>query len=63
MADPILETIANDIKEVDGIMERGQFLLSAMEDAGEDTKEEKAQLAVLMVRKEKWKRMLQARGL
>jgi len=63
MASPILETIAKDIQQVDGFVAEAEELISAAKEAGEDTKEQEAAMMLLKVRKMKWQRMLEARGL
>ena len=63
MASEILKTIASDIKDIDGIIEEAEELISAMKEAGEETHDQVASLQLLKVRKAKWQRMLQARGL
>lgn len=63
MPNQILETIAKDIHEVDSIVEEAEELISAAKEAGEDTKEQEAAMMLLKVRKMKWQRMLQNRGL
>lgn len=63
MPSPILETIAQDIQAVDGLVAEAEELISAAKEAGEDTKEQEVAMMLLKVRKAKWQRMLQARGL
>jgi len=63
VASEILKTIASDIKDIDGIIEEAEELISAMKEAGEETHDQVASLQLLKVRKAKWQRMLQARGL
>jgi len=63
MASEILKTIASDIHDIDGIIEEAEELISAMKEAGEETHDQVASLQLLKVRKAKWQRMLQARGL
>jgi len=63
MPNQILETIATDIKEVDSLVIEAEELISAAKEAGEDTKEQEAAMMLLKVRKMKWQRMLQNRGL
>ena len=63
MPNPILETIAKDIQEVDSLIIDAEELISAAKEAGEDTKEQEASMMLLKVRKMKWQRMLANRGL
>ena len=63
MPNQILETIAKDIQDVDGLVAEAKELISAAKEAGEDTKEQEAAMMLLEIRKTKWQRMLSARGL
>ncbi len=63
MASEILQNIATDIKEIDKIVVEAKELISAMKEAGEETTQMEADLRLLEIRKTKWQRMLQSRGL
>lgn len=63
MADPILEEIANDVREIEKTLIRAKILISAMKEADEDVHEMEADVRLLEVRKVKWERMLKARGI
>jgi len=63
MADPILESIAKDITEINQKIAQAKNLISAMKEAGEDVHEMVADIQTLEVRKVKWERMLHARGI
>ena len=63
MADEILKGIAADIKDVDIAIEEADNLLAAMKEAGETVTELETDLRDLKIRKVKWQKMLEARGL
>ena len=63
MSDAILRGVAEDLKGVEVHIEEAQMLIDAMKEAGEQVSEQEASLRSLRTRKEKWKRMLEARGI
>ena len=63
MASEVLKNIALDFKRVDPAIKEAEELISAMKDAGEETSKMEAELRKLVMRKDKWTRMLKARGL
>lgn len=62
MPNQVLEEIAGTIKDLDKQIDEAQELLNALSEAGEDVTLIKADLSKLRVRKNKWERMLKARG-
>ena len=62
MPDPILENVAARMQELNEVISRGQDLLNAMKEAGEETGELTNELNRARVRKTKWENMLKARG-
>ena len=65
MANQILEGIAQDIKSVETALAEAEDLVSAMKEAGETEPVAKweAEIRALKIRKVKWERMLQGRGI
>lgn len=63
MPDPILEEIAEDVRQIQTSIARARTLISAMKEAGEDVHEMESDIRLLAVRKEKWERMLKAKGI
>lgn len=63
MASQVLESVAADLKTINAQISEANELISAMRDAGEDTAQLTADLRALEIRKQKWERMLQARGI
>ena len=62
MANEVLKSIADDIRVIDKDIQEAEALLSAMSEAGEDVTELKADLQAAKLRRERWVRMLKARG-
>lgn len=62
MSDPILGEVAQDVKSVNIELDRARTLISALQDAGEDTTELQSTLRGLEMRKNKWETMLKNRG-
>ena len=62
MPDEVLKSIAEDITRVDEQITRATDLISAMKEAGEDTATLEADLRTQIARKNRWERMLTARG-
>lgn len=62
MANEVLKSIADDIRNINQSIQEAEELLSAMKEAGEDTSELQADLNNAKMRKERWERMLKARG-
>lgn len=62
MPDPILEDVATRMQELNAFLKRGQDLLNAMKEAGEETGELTNELNRARIRKTKWENMLKARG-
>ena len=63
MPSDVLKGIAEDFKTIDPKIVEAQELIQAMKDAGEPTAEMETELRALKIRKDKWARMLKARGL
>ena len=63
MANQILEGIAQDIKDVEAALMEAKDLVSAMKEAGEDVSSWETEIRTLEIRKVKWERMLQGRGI
>ncbi len=63
MATDVLRDIAAQFGDVEEQVKQAEELLKAMQDAGEDVVQMKADLSALKLRKDKWQRMLAARGL
>lgn len=62
MSDEILQGIAQDIQEVDVALDTATDLISAMKEAGEDVTTQESEIRALRMRKNKWEKMLKARG-
>lgn len=58
----VLASIAKDIGTINKAIADAQELISAMKDAGEPTATQESDLRALMIRKDKWQRMLESRG-
>ncbi len=63
MASEVLSNIAAQFNDVEKQVAEAEDLIKAMADAGEDVTAMKADLLSLKTRKDKWVRMLSARGL
>ena len=63
MATDVLKNIAAQFADVEEQIKEAEDLLKAMQDAGEDVTTMKADLGALKMRRDKWVRMLSARGL
>jgi len=63
MPSEVLKNIAADFKRVNPAIKEAEELIQAMKDAGEETSSMEAELRKLKMRKDKWQRMLKARGL
>lgn len=63
MANEVLKGIAQDIKAVDVAIEEAEDLISAMKEAGEPIAELEMKLREGKIRKVKWLRMLENRGI
>lgn len=63
MPNQILEGIAQDIKGVETALTEAKDLVSAMKEAGEDVSTWETEIRSLEIRKVKWERMLQGRGI
>ncbi len=63
MPNQILEGIAQDIKGVETALADAKDLVSAMKEAGEDVSTWETEIRTLEIRKVKWERMLQGRGI
>ena len=62
MPNEILEGIAVDLKNVQGAIDEAEDLVSALKEAGEDVSEWETQIRSLKIRREKWRKMLDSRG-
>lgn len=63
MANEVLEGIAEDIKKITSSIKEAGVLITAMKEAGEDTAKLEADLRDLEIRKQRWVRMLESRGI
>lgn len=63
MADPVLESVAEDIKNITRELIRAKSLVSVLKDAGEDVAKMESDIRNLEIRKKKWERVLDARGI
>lgn len=63
MSNEVLSNIASQFGDVEKQIVEAENLIKAMEDAGENVTTLKAELSALKMRKDKWQRMLSARGL
>lgn len=63
MPNQILEGIAQDIKDVEAALIEAKDLVAAMKEAGEPVAEWESEIRTLEIRKVKWERMLQGRGI
>lgn len=63
MAQETLKQVAEDFKKVDPAILEAEDLISAMKEAGEPTSQQESDLRKLKIRRDKWARMLKARGL
>lgn len=63
MSDALLRGVAADLKGVDTAINEAQTLIDAMKEAGETVTNQEAELRSLRIRKTKWERMLEARGI
>jgi hypothetical protein len=58
----VLKSVAADIANINKSIAQAEELISALREAGEPVSEQESALRTLRIRKEKWERMLQARG-
>lgn len=63
MADPVLESVAEDIKNITRELTRAKTLVEVLKEAGEDTAKLESDIRNLEIRKKKWERVLNARGI
>ena len=63
MASEVLKQIASQFGDVEEQIKEAEELLKAMGDAGEDITTMRADISALKLRRDKWVRMLAARGL
>ena len=63
MTNPVLERIAEEIKDIEASISEARELIEAMREAGEDVSTLERTLVELETRKERWSRMLKARGI
>lgn len=63
MTSEVLKNIAGDFSRIDPAISEAEELIKALKDAGEETASMEAELRKLLMRKDKWSRMLKARGL
>lgn len=62
MASEVLAGIAADIVTINTRIKEAQELIEAAREAGEPTSTMEADLRALMIRKDKWEKMLRSRG-
>ncbi len=62
MSDVMFQRIAKDLGSIRAKFNEASDLINAMREAGEPTAELEGELRKLEVRKDKWERMLEARG-
>lgn len=60
--EPVLESVAEDLKTITTELDRAKSLISVLKEAGEDVAKMEADVRNLEVRKKKWERVLTARG-
>ena len=58
----VLKSVAADIATINTAIRNAEELIAALREAGESVTDQEASLRTLKIRKEKWERMLQARG-
>lgn len=63
MANEVLKGIAEDIKKINEQIIAAEELISVANEAGEDTSTFEQDLRTLRIRKDKWERVLQNRGI
>jgi len=63
MPQEILTRVAEDIKDVDVRLVQARELIMAMKEAGEDVTPMETDIRQLETRRNKWERMLKARGI
>ena len=63
MPDPVLESVAEDLKVMSTELDRAKSLITVLKEAGEDTVKIESDIRALEIRKKKWERVLAARGL
>lgn len=63
MSDALLRGVAEDLKNADTAITEAQKLIDAMKEAGETVTAQEAEIRSLRIRKDKWQRMLEARGI
>jgi len=63
MPQEILTRVAEDIKDVDVRLVQARELVMAMKEAGEDVSSMETDMRQLETRRNKWARMLKARGI
>ncbi len=63
MANPVLESVAEDLKTITANLEQAEDLVSVMKEAGEPTQKLEQDIRQLKIRKEKWERVLNSRGI
>lgn len=57
-----LQSIAQNIKEIDASIARAQSMISILREAGEETAQMEADLQKARIRREKWANTLKNRG-
>lgn len=62
MANEMLKSIAEDFKSIDPKIAEAKELIAALREAGESTAQLEADLRALELRRDKWGKMLRARG-
>ncbi len=60
--EPVLESLAEDVKNITTELDRAKSLISVLKEAGEDVSKPESEIRLLEVRKKKWERVLNARG-
>lgn len=63
MSDEILTGIAADLEEATTAIATAEELVSALKEAGEDVSEQEGRIRALKMRKTKWDKMMQSRGI
>ena len=63
MASEVLKNVAEGLKSVDVQIAEAHELISALKEAGENTMQLETDLRALVIRKDRWVKMLKARGL
>lgn len=62
MKSQLLESVKEDLKAIEPMIDEAEELIAALKEVGEPTQEMESELRTLKIRRTKWQNMLQARG-